>query len=136
MTLRNVPRRHRQSGMTLLEVLAAILVCSVGLVGLVGLQGRAIQYSTSAEDTSRAALLANEIAAIMVTSQTVALGDSAILAWQARVADTAQGGLPGGDGTINTSGNVATITITWQPTWAAIAAANSQNKYVTQVLIP
>lgn len=136
MTLRIGSSRRRQSGMTLLEVLAAILVCTLGLVGLVALQGRAIQYSTSAEDTSRAALLANEIAAIMITSQTVALSDSAIIAWQTRVADAARGGLPGGDATINTSGNVATITITWQPPWAAGAAANSQNQYVTQVLIP
>lgn len=122
--------------MTLIEVLVAVLIFSFGLVGLVGLQARALQFSTSAEDTSRAALLANEIATTMVTSQTIALPAGAITAWQTRVADTTHGGLPNGAATVAASGNVATITVTWNPPSAASAAFNAQNRYVTQVLIP
>ncbi len=124
--------------MTLIEVLVAVLIFSFGLVGLVGLQARALQFSTSAEDTSRAALLANEMAATMVLHQTNSPTTlaSEITAWQARVADTTNAGLPNGAATVAASGNVATITITWVPPSAASAAFNSQNRYVTQVVIP
>lgn len=124
--------------MTLIEVLVAILIFSFGLVGLVGLQARALQFSTSAEDTSRAALLANEMAATMVLNQTNSPTTlaSQITAWQARASDATHGGLPNGAATVAASGNVATITITWNPPSAASAAFNSQNQYVTQVVIP
>lgn len=124
--------------MTLIEVLVAILIFSFGLVGLVGLQARALQFSTSAEDTSRAALLANEMATTMVVNQTISPTTlaSQITAWQARASDATQGGLPNGAATVAASGNVATITVTWNPPSAASAAFNSQNQYVTQVVIP
>lgn len=40
-------RRAATSGFTLLEVLVALLVLSIGLLGLAGLQLRALQYSHS-----------------------------------------------------------------------------------------
>ncbi len=134
---RHIGRRQcGQSGMTLIEVLVAVLIFSLGLVALIGLQARAIQYSTSAEDTSRASLLANEIATTMITSQTIALPTSAITAWQARASDPIHGGLPNGAAAVAASGNVATITLTWRAPTAAIGAPNSENRYVTQVVIP
>ena len=136
MAHNNKRERHRQSGMTLIEVLVAILIFSFGLVGLVGLQARAIQYSTSAEDTGRAALLANELAAAMLTRQTVTLPAATITAWQARASDPANGGLPNGAASAAVAGNVATITITWQPPAAASAAFITPSQYVTQVIIP
>jgi type IV pilus assembly protein PilV len=129
------PRAIRsQAGLTLIEVLVAILIFSFGLLGFVGLQARAIQYSTSAEDSNRAALLANEIAAAAVTSGNINLGSSVISAWQARASDTTGVGLPNGSGTYTVAGNVATITITWRPNSAASGALNAQNQYVTQVV--
>ena len=55
------PSRRRQAGMSLIEVLTAVLIFSIGILGLVGLHARATQFSVSAEDTNRAALLANEM---------------------------------------------------------------------------
>jgi len=125
--------------MSLIEVLVAILIFSFGIVGLIGLQARALQYSTSAEDTSRAALLANELGSAMVLSRTVVATDPALsaayAAWQARVADTASGGLPGGQGKAVTTGDTATITITWKPPQTSGQAFNTQNQYVTHVTI-
>jgi len=132
--------RHRQAGVSLIEVLVAILIFSFGIVGLMGLQARALQFSTSAEDTSRAALLANELGSTMVLSKTVQtiglVPPGAYAAWQARVANTTNGGLPNGVGTVVTNGNVATITIQWRPPSAASAAFNATNQYVTQVILP
>ena len=126
----NHPPQRRQRGMTLIEVLVAILIFSFGLLGFVGLQARAIQFSTSAEDSSRAALLANELAATMISQQTLT---PSLTTWQARVADPAQGGLPSGSGSSTVTGNTALITITWTPTSAASGAGS--NKYVTEVIL-
>ena len=127
---------NRQSGMTLIEVLVAILIFSFGLLGFVGLQARAIQYSTSAEDSNRAALLANEITSEMVLAQTVNLPPAAISAWQARASDPAVG-LPNAAATVAAlSASSASITITWRAPRVAIGTANSVNQYVTQVVLP
>ena len=132
--------RTAQSGMTLIEVLVAILIFSFGLIGLIGLQARAVQFSTSAEDTSRAALLANEIAAsIMTTTKSgdpVSVSASAVEGWQARASDARNGGLPNGTAAVAASGNTASITITWQPPSAASGTPNAINRFVTSVVIP
>lgn len=128
MSLR--PSSH-QSGFSLIEVLIAILIFSFGVLGLVGLQAKAIQYSTGAENTNRAALLANEAGTMMWTSGSVNLDPARVAAWQARVADPVLG-LPGpGQGTIAVNGGVAEITLQWKA-----PAATSYSQYVTQVTFP
>jgi type IV pilus assembly protein PilV len=129
--MKRIPRR-RQAGFSLIEVLTAILIFSLGILGLVGLQTQAIQFSTSAEDSNRAAMLANEIVATMWVNQSATVPDAALTAWQARVADPKVDGLPNGVGDVDVAGNQATITITWR---APNAPAGSQNRYVTQATI-
>jgi type IV pilus assembly protein PilV len=126
----------RQSGMTLIEVLVAILIFSFGLLGFVGLQARAIQFSTSAEDSNRAALLANEITSQMVLAQTVNLPAAAVTAWQARASDPTVGLPNAAASTAALSASSASITITWRAPKAAAGTANSVNQYVTQVVLP
>ena len=46
---------------------------------------------------------------------TIALPNANVTAWQARVADATNMGLPAGQGNISTANNVARITITWTP---------------------
>ncbi len=130
-------RPSRQRGFTLIEMLVAILIFSFGLLGFVSLQARAIQFSIGAEDSNRAALLANDMAATMVLKNTVdttALSTE-IAAWQARAA-SATAGLPNGTASASNTGNVATLTISWRATNAASGAANSVNKYQTQLTLP
>jgi type IV pilus assembly protein PilV len=139
-------RLRIQSGMSLIEVMVAVLIFSLGLLGLVGLQSRAVQFSTVAEDSNRAALLANEIASTIVlrnvpragvATTTVSLSGVGLSAWQTRVSDPTQNGLPNGVGSVTTAGNVATITITWKATSAkATGPGSSLNRYVTQVSLP
>lgn len=124
-------------GTTLLEILIGLLVFSFGLLGLVGLHARALHFSTSAEDTNRAALLANEIAAEMLTNQAVTLPSAKITSWQTRVANPLLDGLPNGQGdvAVDAATGLATITIRWRPPRAASGAANGESRYVTQVKV-
>jgi type IV pilus assembly protein PilV len=132
--------RARLRGVSLIEVLVAILIFSFGIIGLMGLQARALLFSTSAEDTSRAALLANELASSMVINGTVNTGAlvpaGTYTNWASRVATPASGGLPSGVPSIAASGNSATITIQWQPQSSAGASFNRTNQYVTTVTLP
>lgn len=107
---------RRQTGFTLIEVLVAVLIVSIGLLGIVGLHSRAIQYSVGSEDVTRAMRLVDEAAWAIQNQGTLPLSDSAIAAWQARVQDPAVG-FPYGTGTITVTGvaDVARITITWRP---------------------
>lgn len=123
----------RQRGMSLIEVLIVVVLFSFGLLGMVGLQARATQTSVGAEDNNRAALLANELAAQMWSSNTVVLPAATIVDWNTRVADASVQGLPNGVGAVTVAANVARITITWR---APHMAAGDTRRYVTEVLIP
>jgi type IV pilus assembly protein PilV len=140
---RPMTNRRRLAGVSLIEVLVSILIFSFGIVGLIGLQARALQYSTSAEDTSRAALLANELSSTIILSQpnprlpAIVIDAAAQAAWQLRVADTTNGGLPNGVGTVTPTpgvANTAEIKVEWTPPSAPVGA--TPNKYVTQVTVP
>jgi type IV pilus assembly protein PilV len=133
-TRRTLPSR-RARGMSMIEVLVAIVLISFGLLGLVSLQARAVQVSVSAEDSQRAALLAGEIAAAMWGANTVSLDAGVVTAWEARLADPAVAGLPNATGTIDVaaSGDIARITVQWR---APHAATGQENRYVTDVVIP
>jgi type IV pilus assembly protein PilV len=121
-----------QAGMSLIEVLTALLIFSIGILGLVGLQTQAIQFSSGAEDSNRAALLANEIVTTMWINQSATVPAGDYTAWRARVADPTADGLPNGDGTVVVAGSEATVTITWR---SPNAPAGTQNRYVTQATI-
>lgn len=54
-------RRHGQRGFTLLEVLVAVVILSVGLLGLAGLQAQSLRANQSALFLSQANLLAYDI---------------------------------------------------------------------------
>ena len=62
----NLPSHHapsvRQHGMTLIEILVAIVVLSVGLLGLAGLQLKGMQVNQGSSYRWQAAMLAEDIA--------------------------------------------------------------------------
>ncbi|WP_310387702.1 fimbrial assembly protein [Roseateles sp.] len=126
-------RLHRQKGIALIEVLAATLLISFGLLGLVSLQAKAVQYSVSAEDSQRAAVLASDLAAEMWGANTAAVGAGVVAAWAGRVADPATSGLPNGLGTVTMlTPNRARIQISWRP---PNLPTGSTNRYITDVEI-
>lgn len=120
-------------GFSLIEMLVGVLIISFGLLGLLTLQTRALQASVTTEDAQRAALLANEMAALMINANTVNVDDATVVKpWAARAADPASGGMPSGNGTVVVNGNTARITLTWKPT----GSATDSYRYATDVVIP
>ena len=130
----NSPRRRPQAGFTLIEVLVAILICSIGLLGMVGLQARAMQYAVGAEDVNRAALLPDEAVWAIQDQKTVPLSSARYASWQARVQDP-NVGFAYGAGEISEpdANGVVRITITWAPPDSPTGAQRRQ--YVTEVAV-
>lgn len=130
MTSTPKPHSKTQRGVSMIEVLVVIVLFSFGLIGMVGLQAKAVQTSVGAEDSNRAALLANEMASAMWGSNSVTLPGATVTSWTAMVADTTGRGLPNGVGAVTVVGNLATITVTWR---APHEPAATVHTYTTQV---
>lgn len=121
-------------GLTLLEILIALLVSSIGLLGLAGLQTAAVRFNTSAYYRSQATSLAYDLADRLRANREAALdGDYDGLAiadpppdcpvdiedgtvaeedmatWQNALACT----LPRGTGAITRDDDLFTITVQW-----------------------
>lgn len=66
--------RYRQCGVTLVEMLIALLVISIGLLGLAGLQNVSLQYNYSSYQRTNANNMAYDIADRMRANREAALG--------------------------------------------------------------
>ncbi len=133
-------RRHKNSdrsrlrGFTLLEVLIALMVLSIGLLGLAALQARGLKFNHDAHVRSQATVLAYDIIERMraVRNSDAAAQDllgfsgapavacdpvtptaaNDLKCWQ----DTLAARLPGGNGTVAVNGtdaNLFDITVRW-----------------------
>jgi type IV pilus assembly protein PilV len=132
-----------QRGMTLIEILVAIVVLSIGLLGLAGLQLKGLQVNQGSTYRWQAAVLAEDMAdriradkvGATAGSYTLTAGGAplssatggtlaAINEWLARV-----GTLPGGQAAITApagpAGNQVTITVTWLDTRAKGGAGDT-----------
>lgn len=131
------PVRASESGVALIEVLVSVLLFSLGILGLIGLQTRAISLSLDAEDRNRAALIANDIAATMWTTRTVAIDpEVGEPSWNDRASNPQAGGLPGGSVQITSdaAANTADILITWRPPQRP--AGQQDSRLTTRVALP
>ena len=129
--------RASQSGVALIEVLVSVLLFSLGILGLIGLQTRAISLSIDAEDRNRAALIANDIAAAMWTTRTVAIDPRAgEPSWNDRASNPQTGGLPDGEVEIesDTTTNTADILITWRAPQRP--STEQRSRLTTRVTLP
>lgn len=129
MTIRS---RSSSRGFSLLEVLVAILVLSIGLLGLAAMQAFSLKANQSANFRTQATALANMIVERMrahgggALNTTVAYygtgsdtrAQQDLQDWQAAIA--AQ--LPDGVGTLVFSGGSIGVNITWTDARWAIAA--------------
>jgi type IV pilus assembly protein PilV len=131
----------RQRGLTLIEVLIALLVLSFGVLGMAMLQARALQYLADAEDRGRAARLVDELVSQMWLNRTVSLPTATVDAWKSRVQDPTVSGLSGSTIAISAPDalGVVTITLTWLPPyWRTSDLRSDLDKpsYSTKVVIP
>lgn len=120
-------RSRRNAGFSLLEVLIAVIVLSIGLLGLAGLQLSASKNNQEAFYRTQATLLANDIVDRMRANREaalngdydIALGADAngntlaaqdLAAWKNRLEAT----LPDGDGSTSLgAGDTMTIIVQW-----------------------
>ena len=72
-------KRKNQRGATLVEVLVALLVLSIGLLGVAALQVSALQTNRGAHVRSQASVLAYDIADRMRANRDAALADAYVL---------------------------------------------------------
>ena len=115
-----------QRGATLVEVLVALLVLSIGLLGVAALQVSALQTNQGAHVRSQASVLAYDIADRMRANRAVALAggynvlytvtpsggalnELDLQNWKAALTNT----LPTGEGEISLVGNIALIRVRW-----------------------
>ena len=133
--IRNVERVHSMksnAGFGLIEILVALLVLAIGLLGLASLQTTALTQSAETRNRSQAILLADDMIERIrsnrgvMASYAVAAAASPACNQAFKVANTSVVSddisewknslsclLPGGNGTVQINGQVATVAITW-----------------------
>ncbi|NWG87303.1 MAG: type IV pilus modification protein PilV [Hydrogenophilaceae bacterium] len=136
-----------QAGFSLLEVLVALVVMSLGLLGLAALQATGLKNNYSAYTRSQAALYAYDMIDRLRADRQAALTGSYNLLLSAAapsgstLVDTERAGwlaqlagLPGGDGSINvTTAGVVTIVVQWNDSRATAGSATASLQVVSQI---
>ena len=131
--------KRAQEGMTLIEVLVALLILSVGLLGAAAFQLNALKYTDSARMTSQASFIAydmldriraNAAADYTVTPPTAGnlnvARDQDLYDFTSNIVNF---GGPTATGSIALNQRVYTITITWDDSRAA-NSANTRRSFV------
>ncbi len=120
-------RRHRDGGFSLLEVLIALVILSIGLLGLAGLQAYGLKSNHGAYLRSQATVLTYEIIDNMRANRPRAIaGDYNIDLAETNLAGTSvaaddvndwksalAGTLPAGNGSILVNNGIVTVTVRW-----------------------
>lgn len=147
-------RYHIQRGFTLLEVMIAVFVLSIGLLGLAHLQVVTLKATQSADFKTQATILAMDMFSRMRANQDAAYGNSYAIDLDDAVPGTTSladrditewrnnigAQLPGGLGAIACPGFVnlntflCTVTITWTDIQTGTAADTDYNERATSTL--
>ena len=140
----------RQRGFTLIEVLIAALVLSIGLLGLAGLQSVSLKMNQGSYLRTQATNLAYEITDVMRANssnraaylgdfsnvtcdleyvRTGAIAAADIAEWRNRLACL----LPTGRGSITQTGTLVRITVTWDESRQQGSTATGSFSFETQL---
>lgn len=128
-------RSHRaQSGTTLIEIMIAMLLLSVGLLGLVGLHARSLQTTVDAENRGNSALLINELVTAMWLSHSNTNNtavQNAFNNWKGLLPPGAAYSISAPD-----SLGAVVVTVTWTAPGQQSASQTVTNQTFTTVAIP
>ena len=139
----------RQSGFTLLEVMIAVLVLSIGLLGLAGLMASSMRNSHSAYQRTQATWLAydlidrmrvNRNAAISATnnyntlmsattSSSTGLAGTDVNDWKTALAST----LPAGKGSVQVASRVVNVIVQWNDSRGTLGSSTQQLRVDSQL---
>lgn len=144
--------RRNQFGVTLVEVLIAVLITATGVLGAAALQLNSVKFNQSASTRSSAVFLANDMADRLRSNRGLALlgsydlamdadiptGDDINLVDQREWLTELALRLPAGDGSITRNGSTFTITVQWNEarlseTREATASDNEAFVFVTEL---
>lgn len=152
---RSGPSRHL--GVTLIEVLVAILVMAIGMLGIAGLQARALKYGQSSYERSVAVIQAQSITDSMranaaqarqnayniakkcdTTAASASQADRDLAAWIGQLQTSLSGAAANVCGGINcNAAGVCTVSVQWDDTRGSVEASGStqieQFNFVTQL---
>ena len=147
MTVKITGKRKYSKGVSLIEVLVAVIILAFGLLGLAGLQSVSLRNNNSAMMRTQATYLAQDIVDRMRINKTAAIDDMSYEqplasakpaaaagspqnlvdrnAWLTSIENT----LPDGDGEIdcNNATNVCVVTVQWNDT----RSGNAMQQFVT-----
>lgn len=141
---------NSQRGFSMIELLVTVLVFAIGLLGVASLQTTGMRLVRDADLMGHASMLASSMADKMRGDIVTAAGYSGIdgtdvtcqdttatppppectaeqedlIAWNEEIEDF----LPGGSGSVNSVGNIHTITVTWTESQDS-DQANQQRNY-------
>jgi len=123
-----------ERGTTLIEVMVAIVIFSMGILGLLGVQARAFTTFTDSQNRMQAALLAdrllNQAWVDRANLGAYAYGGGAapavLRSWLAAVGQQ----LPSGAAVVTVAGGTVQVTLTWQP-----PTRNITHQYVAQATV-
>lgn len=129
--------RTRQSGMSLLEVMVALVILAVGALGIAGLQARALKGGESSLQRSQAVIAANYMLeqirannalALQTGMQCAAIGNVSIDAWIVDL-KAALGNAASTCGEVNCrpagGGTLCTVRVRWDDSRAGGAATET-----------
>lgn len=142
----NKTSQTSQRGATLIEVLVAIVILSIGLLGLAGLQATSIKSNEGAYYRSQATILSNDIIDRMRANRSAAISgsynlselksshnststraDKDLTEWLTQVSK-----LPNGKARIERDGSsrIVTVTINWDDSRGSIKKADGSSEAV------
>ncbi|MBI5041482.1 MAG: type IV pilus modification protein PilV, partial [Gammaproteobacteria bacterium] len=126
------PSRTASAGFTLLEVLIAVVVLSIGLLGIAGLQTTGLRNNQDAYARTQATTLANDMAdriranmagfnagnydntaAYTATCESSGCSPQQMAQHDTSLWNTALAALPSGQGTVASNAGLVTVTVMW-----------------------